>query len=79
MKSLETKTRKVFHSIHRGHMKNKKGFLRVKNLLSCKNLKLPSIGKTAYVSGLSVCFGLGLGLALSLGLASHLSLTLLGF
>ena len=27
MKSLETKTRKVFHSIHRGHMKNKKGLI----------------------------------------------------
>ena len=32
--------RKVFHKIHKDHIKSKAGFKRVKNLLNCENLKL---------------------------------------
>jgi len=56
MKSVEKKTRKIFHSIHKGHMKSKKGFLRVKNLLNCKNLKLP---KNYFNNKICADFGCG--------------------
>ena len=41
MKIHDTITRKVFHSIHKDQIVSKRGFGKVKNALSCENLKLP--------------------------------------
>ena len=40
MKTHDAITRKVFHSIHKNQIISKIGFKKIKNLLSCENLKL---------------------------------------
>ena len=41
MKLLDKNTRKIFHKIHKDQIFSKVGFKKIKNLLTCENLRLP--------------------------------------
>ena len=56
MKKHDRNTRKVFHKIHKDHIKSKAGFKRVKNLLNCENLKL---AKNYFKNKICADFGCG--------------------
>ena len=56
MKKRDKKIRKIFHKIHKEQIKTKIGFEKIKNLLNCKNLKLP---KNYFKNKICADFGCG--------------------